>query len=1163
MSNEVLIEVNASNAAAKAVFADTEAAGKTLGGKPITVPVKAQLAFDQANGVGALGKEIEKGPPVKVPVTANNPINEAWAAQVKASVKTLSKDALDIPVDADLAPFQEQLEAVLAELSTTSKLNVPVEAGDGMIFRAQVEELVAQVEASTKAVIDLEVNESGLTELQTRTVASSQATLELVAAEQKLNSVMASGNDEAVAKARQQVVAATVAEREATEELAAAQEAAAAEAGTLAEEEEVAASASRGLGSAMGPLFLLMTVGQIAMMAFGSASDDTGGKAQDASQQIIALGQSAGQTAQNLIGGNQALQAMASSLTVAGTSATSFSSAYSGSVKDAQTYTDSLVGKQKTLGDTIANTGGQLAAFDGRPLKDFADNIKAADISQLPQGLQQQVAQYQALGRVLPQAQDALAGLIAAEAQQKATLDSVGFSMNSAQQATNDYGLGIQNAAKAIMDATAGATYLEDSTDKASIAAGQGVQSWHQLQAAVVSAGAAHDQAAAAVTNAKHGVETASQAVAQAEHGEEEAAQGVANARHSEEQAILATKQAQQGYTEAVYEERQAQLAVTAARATAEQQLISLKLQSDSAATSVNSARESLFNATQEASKYGVNPGNARQIADEPINASNEKEVAAANALVQAQEQLASSQNSSTQAQADLNTARKEGVDNNPAVLGAEHALSQAKSGVTQAAQGVANAEYAQQQATRAVSDAQYAQRQASEQVTNAEWGLRQASQGVATAEAAEKTASGQLADAQDATSRSVDANTLSGARNRQQIEGIYQAYLQSNANAPLSAKLTEAIGDKMGFTADKIHDVIGRLDGLDGTTAHFSMIATPSMNVTAMAQAAQNLGFSWAQISAALPSHDASKTKATGGPTGGLTWVGEQGPELVQLAAGSNVIPSSNSMQRVLMGEVSAPRRANGGPVSLSPAEALGFNVPIAAQFGAADAIGQAIHVLGGPPMKLPPATAIDFGAIAAATGLGGSHVSGNRASNKAIMQAVFSQYGWGSGAAWAAQDYLEMREAGYNNLAQNPTSTAFGEGQFLNSTWGAYGFQKTADPKIQSEAMLAYEIARYHGPIGAAQHEREVNWYGAGGPAGGLIGVGEHGPELVRVPGGSSVIPHANTALAAQSGPVEVKVTIDFGTNSDGAFAAAFKQMVRTGQITMTANNTRVAVG
>lgn len=187
------------------------------------------------------------------------------------------------------------------------------------------------------------------------------------------------------------------------------------------------------------------------------------------------------------------------------------------------------------------------------------------------------------------------------------------------------------------------------------------------------------------------------------------------------------------------------------------------------------------------------------------------------------------------------------------------------------------------------------------------------------------------------------------------------------------------------------------------------------------------------------------------------------------------------------------------GGPgTGTSTADArriMGYNIKLATMAAAGQGIASSLAAFGiHPSSRLPfnaaPSAAsaagppIDFGAFQPGgdPGLSVSGISGSRAANKAIMQSVFAKYGWGSGPEWGAQDYLEMREAGYNNTAQNPTSTAYGMGQFLDSTWAGFG-QKTSDSRLQSEYMARYEGQRYGDPIAAAAHERKFNWYDNGG--------------------------------------------------------------------------------
>lgn len=106
------------------------------------------------------------------------------------------------------------------------------------------------------------------------------------------------------------------------------------------------------------------------------------------------------------------------------------------------------------------------------------------------------------------------------------------------------------------------------------------------------------------------------------------------------------------------------------------------------------------------------------------------------------------------------------------------------------------------------------------------------------------------------------------------------------------------------------------------------------------------------------------------------------------------------------------------------------------------------------------------------------------NPSGNAALAQQMGAPLGWGSGAEWNAWYALGMRESGWRNTAQNPTSTAYGIAQFLDSTWATVGLQKTSDPATQITGMERYIQQRYHDPIGAWNHEVAFGWYDSGGP-------------------------------------------------------------------------------
>lgn len=106
------------------------------------------------------------------------------------------------------------------------------------------------------------------------------------------------------------------------------------------------------------------------------------------------------------------------------------------------------------------------------------------------------------------------------------------------------------------------------------------------------------------------------------------------------------------------------------------------------------------------------------------------------------------------------------------------------------------------------------------------------------------------------------------------------------------------------------------------------------------------------------------------------------------------------------------------------------------------------------------------------------GSGVPSNPAANFKYAQAIAPQYGW-SGNELSAWYTLGMKESGWRNTAQNPTSTAYGIGQFLNSTWGTVGGVKTSDPQAQVNYMAKYIKQRYGSPSRALAFHLANNWY------------------------------------------------------------------------------------
>jgi len=117
---------------------------------------------------------------------------------------------------------------------------------------------------------------------------------------------------------------------------------------------------------------------------------------------------------------------------------------------------------------------------------------------------------------------------------------------------------------------------------------------------------------------------------------------------------------------------------------------------------------------------------------------------------------------------------------------------------------------------------------------------------------------------------------------------------------------------------------------------------------------------------------------------------------------------------------------------------------------------------------------------------------------SNEAMVHAAARHVGWGD--EWSSLYQLVMSESGFNNTAQNPTSTAYGMFQFLDPTWAPYG-RKTSNPRLQTKYGLQYIRDRYMDPNAAWAFHKRVGWYGDGSvfTQPNVVGVGEKGPEAV----------------------------------------------------------------
>jgi hypothetical protein len=159
------------------------------------------------------------------------------------------------------------------------------------------------------------------------------------------------------------------------------------------------------------------------------------------------------------------------------------------------------------------------------------------------------------------------------------------------------------------------------------------------------------------------------------------------------------------------------------------------------------------------------------------------------------------------------------------------------------------------------------------------------------------------------------------------------------------------------------------------------------------------------------------------------------------------------------------------------------------------------------------------------------------------ALVRTVAGQRGWGSGPEWDALYQLVQHESGFNSNAQNPTSSAYGLFQFLDSTWGSVGASKTGDPWAQTTAGLRYIAGSYGDPINAwaKWQSRSPHWYAKGTPW-------VPNDQLAYVHKGEAIVPAAvNKARLANRGGTQPTIVINVnGALDPNAVARQIQQML-----------------
>lgn len=85
---------------------------------------------------------------------------------------------------------------------------------------------------------------------------------------------------------------------------------------------------------------------------------------------------------------------------------------------------------------------------------------------------------------------------------------------------------------------------------------------------------------------------------------------------------------------------------------------------------------------------------------------------------------------------------------------------------------------------------------------------------------------------------------------------------------------------------------------------------------------------------------------------------------------------------------------------------------------------------------------------------------------------------YRWGDDQ-WIYFNDLIKRESKWNSEAKNATSSAYGLGQFINSTWEIVGCKKTSNAYKQIDCTIEYITKVYGTPKKAIEFHNKNNYY------------------------------------------------------------------------------------
>ncbi|RSD23950.1 hypothetical protein [Amycolatopsis eburnea] len=122
-------------------------------------PISIRTILDDPDGLEKVKERVRRSSPAKLPLTADNPIDDAWRAKVESSLKATAKQALKIPATPDGEKFRRDLAAVIGEVEKGLQAEIPADLTDAAKFRSEVETLAKIASEETRVRIKAEIDQ--------------------------------------------------------------------------------------------------------------------------------------------------------------------------------------------------------------------------------------------------------------------------------------------------------------------------------------------------------------------------------------------------------------------------------------------------------------------------------------------------------------------------------------------------------------------------------------------------------------------------------------------------------------------------------------------------------------------------------------------------------------------------------------------------------------------------------------------------------------------------------------------------------------------------------------------------------------------------------------------------------------------------------------------